>query len=249
MGKVRGRPAGESTLTVEAIKEVAWQEMAAKGTAGLALRAIARELNVTAPALYNYFPRLDDLITALVVDAFSASADAVQEAGQAAAAATARALPAVEAMLLAYRRWAVTFPVRFALIYGSPIPGYVAPAELTVPLAARPFLAMMVHLADAWHGGEIGIPPEYSPAPLATEALLRTEYPELSARVPAELGCLLFSSWARIHGLVKLEIYGHLEPVVRDTEAYCTYEIRAWLQRLVDCRPTIQHVAPAAGRK
>ena len=61
-----------------AIKSVARQQMSERGTAGLSLRAIARELEITAPAIYNYYPRLDDLITALIVDAFQSLADAMQ---------------------------------------------------------------------------------------------------------------------------------------------------------------------------
>ncbi|MGL4651699.1 MAG: TetR/AcrR family transcriptional regulator [Caldilineaceae bacterium] len=245
----RGRPTHEQTLSAEAIKQVAWQQMAARGSAGLALRPIARDLGVTAPALYNYFPRLDDLITALVVDAFTDSAAAMISAANDAAGASGRALPAVEAMLLAYREWAVRYPVRFALIYGSPIPGYEAPAEVTIPLAARPFLALMEHLARAWEQGEIGIPPEYTPAPAATEAHLQANYPDLAARVPLALGCLLLSSWARMHGLILLELYGHLGPVAADTEAYSQYEIHSWLRRLVACRPA-HSVSPAeSGRK
>ena len=62
------------------IKAVARQQMAEHGTAGLSLRGIAREMGITAPAIYNYFPRLDDLITALIVDAFTALADAMEAA-------------------------------------------------------------------------------------------------------------------------------------------------------------------------
>ena len=64
----------------EAIKATARQQMAAQGTAGLSLRAIARDLGMTAPAIYHYFPRLEDLITALVVDAFNGLADAMETA-------------------------------------------------------------------------------------------------------------------------------------------------------------------------
>ena len=119
------------------IKAVAQQQMAEHGTAGLSLRGIAREMGITAPAIYNYFPRLDDLITALIVDAFTALADAI-EAAESAVESEACG-PKILASCLAYREWAIAHPVDFQLIYGNPIPGYVAPAEMTVPLARRPF--------------------------------------------------------------------------------------------------------------
>ncbi len=55
----------------EAIKETAWKQIAEFGAPALSLRAIARALNITAPAIYNYFPSRDHLVTALMVDAFS----------------------------------------------------------------------------------------------------------------------------------------------------------------------------------
>ena len=72
------------------IKAAARQQMAEHGTAGLSLRGIARQLGITAPAIYNYFPRLEDLITALIVDAFSDLADVMEAAD--AAVASERAL-------------------------------------------------------------------------------------------------------------------------------------------------------------
>ena len=104
------------------IKAVARQQMAEHGTAGLSLRGIAREMGITAPAIYNYFPRLDDLITALIVDAFTALADAI-EAAESAVQSEACG-PKILASCLAYREWAIAHPVDFQLIYGNPIPGY-----------------------------------------------------------------------------------------------------------------------------
>ena len=98
------------------IKAVARQQMADHGTAGLSLRGIGREMGISAPAIYNYYPRLDDLITALIVDAFNALADAIEaaEAGTPGETCGQKIL----AMCLAYRQWAVEHPVDFQLIYG-----------------------------------------------------------------------------------------------------------------------------------
>ncbi|MEZ4675940.1 MAG: helix-turn-helix domain-containing protein [Caldilineaceae bacterium] len=122
--------------TSNAIKDTARKLMAEKGTAGLSLRAIARELKMTAPALYHYFPSLDDLITALIVDAFTAHAAYVRQTSDAAAQAGASTTEQLWAALLAYRRWALKQPIDFQLIYGNPIPGYSAPAAVTVPAAS-----------------------------------------------------------------------------------------------------------------
>ena len=126
----------ERSTTIAQIKAVARQQMAEHGTAGLSLRGIAREMSITAPAIYNYFPRLEDLITALIVDAFTDLAEAMEAAE--AAEESERPYHKILALCLAYREWAIGNPTVFQLIYGNPIPGYHAPEEVTIPLARRP---------------------------------------------------------------------------------------------------------------
>ncbi|MEW5941158.1 MAG: TetR/AcrR family transcriptional regulator, partial [Chloroflexota bacterium] len=104
----------------EAIKEKAWRQIAEEGAPALSLRAIARALKITAPAIYNYFPRRDDLVTALIVDAFTSLAEAQR--------ASIESLPAndlktrLATLGLAYREWALAYPQRYQLIFGTPIP-------------------------------------------------------------------------------------------------------------------------------
>jgi AcrR family transcriptional regulator len=119
----------------EAIKETAWKQAAEYGAAALSLRAIARELKITAPAIYNYFPSRDELVTALIVDAYNSLADA-QEASLVNIAVD-KYSARLSALGLAYREWAVTYPQRYQLIFGTPIPNYRAPENITVPAAAR----------------------------------------------------------------------------------------------------------------
>ncbi len=231
----RGRPTGETTLDAESIKQIARAQMAARGTAGISLRAIARALHVTAPALYNYFPRLEQLISALIVDAFTGLAAAMNEAADAAlgaAPADDRYLPAIEAMGLAYRTWAVTHPTEFQLIYGNPIPGYEAPAEITVPLASLPFTRLTELFAAAWASGTLRIPAHYDVAPAAVRTFMAARLAVLQPGLPPELLCLIVSSWARLHGMVMLELFGHLAPVTGDPAAYYAYELHAWCDTL-----------------
>src|SRR5512143_3736128 len=110
-----------------AIKETAWKQIAEFGAPTLSLRAIARELGITAPAIYNYFPRRDDLVTALIIDAYTSFGDSQIEARDAVAAddLSGRML----AIGVAYRDWALAYPQRYQLLFGTPIPGYEAPME------------------------------------------------------------------------------------------------------------------------
>jgi AcrR family transcriptional regulator len=212
------------------IKAAARQQMAQRGTAGIALRGIARELGITAPAIYNYYPRLEDLITALIVDAFNALADAI-EAAEATVQSPTRG-PKIMASCLAYREWAVAHPVDFQLIYGNPIPGYVAPAEITVPLARRPFDGLFRLFLEAYQSGELVVPEEYAPVPPSITAHFAGWLPTAGYDFPDALLCLLMSGWARIHGLVMLEMFEHIGPVVGDPAAFFRYEVEAFWRQL-----------------
>jgi AcrR family transcriptional regulator len=214
----------------QAIKQAARQQMVERGTAGLSLRGIARSLGITAPAIYNYFPRLDDLITALIVDAFTALAEAIQSAEQ--AVESGQCAPKILASCLAYRGWAMAHPVDFQLIYGNPIPGYAAPPEVTVPLARRPFDGLFRLFLQAYQSGELVIPQEYIPAPPTVADHFAAWQTNPADTFPAPLLCLLMSGWARIHGLVMLELFEHVGPVVGDTAAFYRYEIEAFMQQL-----------------
>jgi AcrR family transcriptional regulator len=220
---------------ITGIKTVARQQMAEHGTAGLSLRGIGRKLGITAPAIYNYFPRLDDLITALIVDAFTALADAIQAAESAVTSEPCG--PKIAASCLAYREWAIAHPVDFQLIYGNPIPGYVAPAEITVPLARRPFDGLFRLFFEAYRTGELAIPAEYERVPASITAHFATWLTQAGYDFPDALVCLLMSGWARIHGMVMLELFEHLGPVVGDGAAFFRYEIDAFICHLGMARP------------
>lgn len=134
MSTAQGARARARTEVTSAIKDEARRQLAADGAAKLSLRAVARELGMVSSALYRYFPSRDDLLTALIIDAY----DSLGEAGEAAHSAVADAGPLRRwvAVCEAVRGWALGHPHEYALIYGSPVPGYVAPAA-TVPSAAR----------------------------------------------------------------------------------------------------------------
>src|SRR5512133_4029030 len=108
----------------EAIKETAWKQIAEFGATALSLRAIARKLNISAPAIYNYFPDRDALVTALIIDAYTSFGDSQLEARDAIPVDDVKGR--MSAIGMAYRNWALTHPQRYQLIFGTPIPGYEA---------------------------------------------------------------------------------------------------------------------------
>ncbi len=212
------------------IKAVARAQMSANGTAGLALRAIARELNLTAPALYRYFPSLDDLITALIVDAFNGLADTL-EAANAGIANRTDYKARLMAVCLAYRNYALQQPIDFQLIYGNPIPGYAAPREITVPAAVRVHVALTRVLVEAEAAGKYcySFTGKLAFAPTALENTTRIAQefgvkPELIAA-----GMIL---WTSLHGVVTLDLDGHLDSVIA-TDALYEMNIRLFLDRFI----------------
>lgn len=200
------------------IKEIARRLMVENGTEGLTIRGIAKELGKTPPAVYTYFPSLDDLITALIADAFNALADALETARD--SVISDNPVEKLTAVLMAYRGWSVEFPMDFQLIYGSPIHGYKAPREMTVPAVIRGF-AVIVGLIEAIIQLDPSIPhPPYRNIPSSLEATIqgliaRDRYP-----ISAHAMYLGFIGWTTLHGIIMLELFNHLQPVLGDVETY-----------------------------
>src|SRR5262245_52122761 len=123
----------ESREKIEAqIVELGRRHLVTEGAAGLSLRAIARDLGMVSSAVYRYVASRDELLTLLLVDAYSELADAVDDAGP-----DGPWRDRLLAMAHAARAWAVDQPARWALLYGSPVPGYHAPQERTVGPGTR----------------------------------------------------------------------------------------------------------------
>jgi AcrR family transcriptional regulator len=198
--------------TVAEIKQVARRQMAEQGTAAVSLRAIAREMGMTAPAIYRYFDGRDALITALILDAYNDLADALEHA--AASAPADDPCERLRAAALRYREWALAHPIEYQLILGNPIPGYAAPAEVTTPAARRTMRVFAELAAEA--GGDRSAPD--------TPALGEVPLPE------ALYGVL--SAWAQLHGLIVLELFHHLQPIIGDAGALYHAAVEALLARL-----------------
>lgn len=198
-----------------AIKDTALRRLAADGPQAVTLRGIARELEISPAALYGYFESLDDLYSNLIADGFHALAQQVEDA--IASHAERGHADRMLAALLAYRLWALEHPELFRLLYFSPIPGYKAPEDgPTLDAALRVSAAFLVVLADAWsHGiGEQVTPgPQVDAAKFAERFGLHITPDQLRTAV----GC-----WGQFHGLVCLEVGGHIG--VEWTEPAALYE-------------------------
>jgi AcrR family transcriptional regulator len=218
----------QHTAIREEIKETTRRLMAEHGTEGIATRLIAREMGLTAPALYHYFANRDALITALIVDAFNALADTLQEASE----QTMEQAPGeqLRKVLLAYRQWALAHPADFQLIYGNPIPGYEAPRELTFPAAVRGFRIIFPLVAKLLENSAHTLSSEYSSIPPEVQAALEEIITHEGYEIPSLPLYLTIVGWSRIHGIIMLELFNHLQPVVGDVNAFYRAEVENLLK-------------------
>ncbi|MGO4446756.1 TetR/AcrR family transcriptional regulator [Mycobacterium sp. 2YAF39] len=190
------------------IVELGRRHLVTEGAAGLSLRAIARDLGMVSSAVYRYVASRDELLTLLLIDAYSELADAVDEARKArnARASGVSWRDRMRAMALAARVWAVDHPASWALLYGSPVPGYRAPAERTVGPGTRVVGALFDAVADGMAAGEISTTEVAVTQPLSSDFDgLREEF-GFPGDDSAVAKCFLL--WAGLIGAISLEVFG-----------------------------------------
>jgi AcrR family transcriptional regulator len=213
----------------EEIKAVARRHLAEHGSAALSLRAVAREVGMVSSAVYRYFPSRDDLLTALIIDAYDAAGERAEAAESASRnhGVDVRWLKVCEAV----RAWALANPHEYALIYGSPVPGYAAP-EATIGPASRVPLVLLRLLTDGVANGEIvaGETP-------AMSRMLRSDFAQLRrTAAPAVPDAVLsrgLAAWSQVLGNINLEMFGHLHNVISDYDAFFTLQMRRACEFLV----------------
>jgi len=213
----------------EAIKEAAWKQIAELGAPALSLRAVARELEITAPAIYNYFPDRDALVTALIVDAFTSFGDWQLEARD--SVPEEDLAGRLKAIGLAYRDWAHTFPQRYQLIFGTPIPGYTGPMEKIFPSSARSLSALVSVVEGLRVTGKLNIDtfPKVKPEYKVSFEMWQT-YGGNADILSLSVAMLI---WSRVHGIVSLEIQGNLPPFGPQGDALYRYELQSIYQQFI----------------
>lgn len=213
MSTAQGARARARIEVTAAIKDEARRQLAAEGAAKLSLRAVARELGMVSSALYRYFPSRDELLTALIIDAF----DSLGEAAEAAYAKAAGESPARQWVVVCegVREWALARPHEYALIYGSPVPGYTAP-DTTVPAASRVGQLLIRIVRDAYQAK--GVAQWKVPAEVLPEARRMAE--DFAPDLPPEVVAVLVGAWAQLFGLVNFEVFGQFHRVVEDREVF-----------------------------
>jgi AcrR family transcriptional regulator len=208
----RARVRNEITAEILA---AARRQLAETGPAALSLRAVAREVGMVSSAVYRYFASRDELLTALIVESY----DSLGAAAEQRAAATASDPPRrrwVE-VARAVRGWAVEHPHEWALLYGTPVPGYAAPARTNVP-GTRVSFALIGIVRDAASAGRLSPRP-----PLPLPPHLRRDLEQLRVEIGtpgADDATMVrtLAAWTQLFGLVSFEVFGQTRGVVEAHE-------------------------------
>lgn len=222
-GGVRARARAEMTRE---IKRIAREHLAADGP-NLSLRAVARDLGVVSSAVYRYFPSRDALLTALIIDGYESLGAAAEAAEQA-----VRRDDLVGRWLAlgrAIRSWALAAPHEYALLYGSPVPGYAAPQD-TIEPATRPVVLLAALLRDAAERGAVAADARLPRAVRHDlDAIVRT--PDF-AGLPVGTLARGMTAWAQLFGTLSFELFGRLTNAVTDYDAYFDHQLRSMAEYL-----------------
>jgi len=219
--------------TVEEIKAAARRRLAADGPQGMTLRAIARDLGMTAPALYRYFPSLGELVLDLIADLYdeltasiAAARDRVPDN-----AVVDRLLAASRA----FRRWAIAHPGEFGLVFGTPLPDLAQVDHETheCHLAGMRFGAVFAELFVAlWQRHPFPVPDHLDPA-LVPQLRDSAKFGEL----PLEQAYVFLTCWTRLYGLVTMEVFGHFHWCLDDVEPFFEAQLAELLSQLGESAP------------
>jgi len=231
-GSIRARVRAEM---LEEIKDAARRQLAEDG-ANLSLRAIARGLGMVSSAIYRYYASRDDLLTALILDAYNALGEAAEKAGESVRDRDDH-LGRWLAVARALRAWSVASPHEYALIYGSPVPGYKAPQD-TVEPSIRPVVVLGAILEDAHNAGRLAPTDRPEPPTVLCPELARIAAviaPSISEAVMARA----LIAWTELFGAISFELFGRFNNTIADLETW--YEHQAHdMARFLGLPPRVQ---------
>ncbi len=218
--------------TLGEIKQVALRQMAEHGAGSLTLTAVAKELGMAGPSLYRYYPSRDALLTELIVEAFRDLATTVAAAAGPLPPRTgepgadpAGAVAALRRYVQAYRGWATANPELYELLFGTPVPGYHAPMDVTGPAAVESMLTAVTLLASVGGGAGPRTGPSVRPSPRWSGIQRRTG-------VDVATFARAVTLWAHFHGLLVLELRGDLPQMLEDPGALFAAELERVLADL-----------------
>lgn len=194
--------------TVREIKELAMEQVSQGGPDALSLSGIVREMSMSPAAVYRYFANRDALLADLVVDSYNELADslAALEGG------SGSAEDHLDAVLRGTRAWALEHPNAYRLIFQTSIgSGQELAAERTIAASSRSMSVIIGALAAITMQGDRAPVPDASIAETAIrEAITKWANRSGLTQFSPEVLILGFLTWTRLHGIISLELGGHL---------------------------------------
>jgi AcrR family transcriptional regulator len=226
---MRTRQQDRYDATINEIQQIAWELMAEHGPADLSLREISRRMRMSSGAIYRYFPNRNALLEQLSLDAYLSQDQALED--ELAKQDSDDWLERIAAIAVAYRRWALVNPIKYLLVYGSPVPGYLPDWEHLLPAARRPL------------DGYIELIDKAEQQYLFTDGVTNLAQPVLNTQLRqlidgrgytiSENGLsIALAGWAMMHGLVSLELNGQLVLLGSAVEAFFMLEVERFIQSI-----------------
>ena len=219
-------PASTGAPTVaDRLRREAVARLARRREVDLDLDDLATATGLDVAAVREVFPRRDDLLSALVLDAYNAMSDHAEQAADEAEKAGKSLLDRWVAICRGVRAWALAHADEYALIWGQPVPGYTAPPQ-TMAAGARTVLALVAVPRAAQ---EAGILAEYQDEPPFAEGMaanVASLSAGLLAGLPDQVIARMLVVWTQLHGMTGFEVYGHIAGVAGDPEAFFIHAAR-----------------------
>lgn len=212
---------------MQRILESGRRQLAEHGAAALSLRAVARDLGMVSSAVYRYVPSRDDLLTALIIEGYRDLAEVVEAAAAGRAAPSRRFIALCEAIYA----WAREHPHQYALIYGSPVPGYRAPQE-TIADAARTPAAAIRLVETAWAANQLVEPAASAPINPTLRRQARDLRAALGSELPEPVLLRFVTAWTQVFGVISFDLFGQLVGSFEPGNALCTFTFRAAAQTI-----------------
>ena len=210
-------------LTRQEIKQTARIQLVSGGQNAISLRAIARDMGITAPALYRYYPALDSLILELCTDLYTELRIACQTVRDRVASQDHEERLLV--MVREFRRWVLTHPAESTVIFGPPLPGVDQFHQQCQDLShagvqfGQIFIEPMLTL---YHQGQLPVGKAIVPSPH-----------HAPGDVPAEVYTYFLLKWTQFYGIIMAEAFGHLSWAVDDAEPLFEAELTAFTESLI----------------
>jgi AcrR family transcriptional regulator len=200
--------------------------------AELSLRAVAAGMGMTAPALYRYVANYQELVDLVAFE--------LDKAATAEFAAAAEKYPAddpaarLTAACVGFRRWALTRPREFAMIFANPIVEVASDRRelLTVATSGHYFTDLLWQIHERY-GFDYPALDELDP--IVRDAVADPLIPAKAEHIPAEDRGILWiymRSWSALYGVVTLESTGHCDPRVIESGALFRATVLDWLEPL-----------------